>query len=1470
MIDRARSLRNSGAHREAAKLLNVISASTPDDINVLKEIANLRHALGDYQGVLEALARVEEVGVLGPHTQKLKEQAIALTVESKVHNLRKIGRIDEAVRVLEAEIFKRRGNIPLLKTLANLKFKIGDYRGVLTVLDQVKQVEQLGKHTAELYEFSLQKVHPTKLQGYDIHYYVDPEFPKRLPVEEMIDKLQKHDLISFDIFDTAIVRAVSKPSHVFRIMGSILNVTDFVKKRTEAESYARTWNDRRRGTREVVLDDIYAVLAERHDDTAGWKELEERLEIQLTRVNPYIFRVFEELKAKGKRLIFTSDMYLPMATLRAMLARAGYTGYEKIYLSNEHAARKGDGTLQAIIVKDYGPELSIAHVGDVFDADVTKSNEAGITGVFNPHQHGLKREYDMGNLAGSFYEAVIDNTMGTGCWNKELHYTHGFRVGGILALGYIEYIERLAREKGADRILFLGRDCYILSQIYTRFFGTLPSEYVDTSRVAALMLTSNHNFGDYISRTFFRLLTESKNSKPIYQLFEDSGFGYLVQHLEREDIEPLQFPASANAERLREFFWSKRDVIEEHLKETKAIAREYFAERIKGASTILAVDIGWTGTCISTLKDYLNEALGESAPKVFGSLLCTSRNDQVTDAVTDGSIGAYIYSPVANQDIARLMMPGGRNISRRTKDMLTHPVEYLFTEATGSTISYARDETGKPVPVRGSNVPTNIDQILDMQRGMVDFVELYLAYSEGLHQLRMIGAYTAFQPLRNSFASRPYQYAVYKDFLYDAVSALHGKDTDFTRYGDLINSEGQRVPDEARTLEEGNATVDDKRRRILFVSPEMKYVGAPKSLLRLCKVAANIGFEPIIWTQNPGNFSREFKAQGFSVQTVLPTTINDSVIEDLKRNHVDLVVCNTVVTDRYVKAFEGKLPIVWYIREATNLPQFLRGNPARADTVARSSNITVVSNYAAKALSDFTGGPVEVVHNAVEDYADLALPYTAKKDGIVRFVQLGTIEHRKGYDVFVAAFKAMPEDYRSRAELHFAGGFINSGTSFASYLFGQTEGELNIHFHGLVTNNRQKIELLSQMDVVVVASRDESCSLVALEGAMLSKPLIVTENVGAKYMVAEDNGRIVASGDVDSLRTAFMEMIDQSESALKNMGEASRRYYDEKASMEIHARDLESLFRSRIAQGPISALPPLSTKIDGTIEITYPEQVIVSLTSFPPRMPTIATCVKSLKLQSYRADRILLWLSLDQFPGREAGLPETLLALVDDQFQIRWVEGDLGPHKKYFYAMQEFPDAVIITVDDDVAYNIELVGALVRGHRDRPNCIIAGRTNLIRFRPDGSFRTYDHWAYDYQHLREAETYSLLPTGIGGVLYPPRALPPQAFDVEGIKTSCPHADDLWLKIMATANGRPVWMPREQFSYETIGGSQSSALWRQNAFHEGNDEALKKIVDYLKLTSGDAQAVIRRIWGLRDDGTMVGPSDELDTTIISFER
>lgn len=241
-----------------------------------------------------------------------------------------------------------------------------------------------------------------------------------------------------------------------------------------------------------------------------------------------------------------------------------------------------------------------------------------------------------------------------------------------------------------------------------------------------------------------------------------------------------------------------------------------------------------------------------------------------------------------------------------------------------------------------------------------------------------------------------------------------------------------------------------------------------------------------------------------------------------------------------------------------------------------------------------------------------------------------------------------------------------------------------------------------------------------------------------------------------------------------------------------------------------------------------PHDIVVSLTSFDQRIEEVYLCIESLFQQSLPADRIVLWLSEKNFPGRS--LPETLLRQIKRGLQIEFVDEDLGPYKKYVYAFPRFPDSLIITVDDDTLYPPDMIDMLYRAYINNPNCIHCHRGHQMTYDRKGNLKPYDQWLSG--NIQPAPSLSMLPTGMGGVLYFPGSLHEEAFNKKSFMSLCPNADDIWLKAMSIKQGvksarvhdnRP-WKTR----FLTIEGTQSHALKRENWHRrDGNDSKIRKV-------------------------------------------
>ena len=125
-------------------------------------------------------------------------------------------------------------------------------------------------------------------------------------------------------------------------------------------------------------------------------------------------------------------------------------------------------------------------------------------------------------------------------------------------------------------------------------------------------------------------------------------------------------------------------------------------------------------------------------------------------------------------------------------------------------------------------------------------------------------------------------------------------------------------------------------------------------------------------------------------------------------------------------------------------------------------------------------------------------------------------------------------------------------------------------------------------------------------------------------------------------------------------------------------------------------------------------RVIISLTSYPPRIKGVHKVIESLYRQTVLADEIILYLSNEEFPGKERDIPFQLKELLGKKgFRIEWVGGNLKSHKKYYYALKKFRKDIVITIDDDKIYADTMISELVESCYRFPNAVSARLVRMI-------------------------------------------------------------------------------------------------------------------------------------------------------------
>ena len=207
------------------------------------------------------------------------------------------------------------------------------------------------------------------------------------------------------------------------------------------------------------------------------------------------------------------------------------------------------------------------------------------------------------------------------------------------------------------------------------------------------------------------------------------------------------------------------------------------------------------------------------------------------------------------------------------------------------------------------------------------------------------------------------------------------------------------------------------------------------------------------------------------------------------------------------------------------------------------------------------------------------------------------------------------------------------------------------------------------------------------------------------------------------------------------------------------------------------------------------------------KIPSAHPIMHSMTASIRNCTRIVLWLAEEQFPKKEAQLPENLLKLKDLGLEIKWCE-DLRSYKKLVPSLREFPNDIIVTADDDMYYKEDWLEGLYNAYLEAPNNIYTRRGCRAEI-SDGKINILKPRSYNFDYNFPTDCNNLLMGG-SGTLYPPHSLHKDIFDVEQIKTLIPTHDDIYFWIMGILNGTKIGV---------VGGFDYSFYYTEAAKSDG---------------------------------------------------
>ena len=242
------------------------------------------------------------------------------------------------------------------------------------------------------------------------------------------------------------------------------------------------------------------------------------------------------------------------------------------------------------------------------------------------------------------------------------------------------------------------------------------------------------------------------------------------------------------------------------------------------------------------------------------------------------------------------------------------------------------------------------------------------------------------------------------------------------------------------------------------------------------------------------------------------------------------------------------------------------------------------------------------------------------------------------------------------------------------------------------------------------------------------------------------------------------------------------------------------------------------------------KELIVSFTSFPKRINKVWIVIESILHNTILPDKILLYLSKEQFPTLKE-LPKSLLSLQSKGLVIKLVENDIRSYKKFYYAFIDYPKSYVITIDDDIIYPENTIESLLKSFNTHKDCVIA-RYGSNAFPNGKEIAPQSEWSKNISSSFNPSKYNFFGSG-GGTLFDVEKINKGVLDSKSFISICKLADDVWLNAFVRISGLNIYFCNDKSAeILNIQIRNDSRLFTINTEQNYNEEQIKSVRTYCK--------------------------------------
>ncbi|NKB60778.1 MAG: HAD hydrolase-like protein [Gammaproteobacteria bacterium] len=479
--------------------------------------------------------------------------------------------------------------------------------------------------------------------------------------------LSDAELVSFDMFDTLLVRRTHDPdlvkvpvarliSNLAKQQGIDIEWKQVQEKRDELEQALReqtgqTFEDKEAHYPTLMSQTLTAILGEDEGKARLQEVTDFEMQMENTMLVPgkEIVEWLEQLARRGTRMWVISDMYLPADHLEVLLSHAGLSGYfEKVISSADSFLAKASGKGYAGILKDQDINgEKWLHIGDNPISDGFRADEAGLHALvlqdYEEHRrkaiaaryyyYGLGRGFWKGRAAQQLMAPIEAENV-----PRSAMYREGYNFFGPLLCSFVQKVAERSIQQGITKVFFLSREGWMFKQLWEKITpvlypgAKLPEiEYLYVSRLALASATCAHQGLTPENARIVFLPPGNKSFEDVARIFglDKNRF---ESHLERHKLTTTTTLSPLHTGFDPEHLWRFREMLKDDLfqQEIKSQSRESndalqkYLEDVGffDHKEVALVDIGWLGT----IQRFFNDAIAHrDRPTCHGLLFGATR-----------------------------------------------------------------------------------------------------------------------------------------------------------------------------------------------------------------------------------------------------------------------------------------------------------------------------------------------------------------------------------------------------------------------------------------------------------------------------------------------------------------------------------------------------------------------------------------------------------------------------------------------------------------------------------------------------------------------------------------------------------------------------------------------------------------------------------------------------------------------------